>query len=338
MLQEARRTLFSVTRTANLERGFWRVTWVMSVVLFLTGAAVTARHAWQEVDGWLRAGGPAPDGPPIVYAFGNLAQFGAGSTPHLIREEIDGMLAGAKKLLKESPALAGVKKAHPALSNEDAAQFLAISRWVERRRPTDRRGEMPADPVSFVYVGPKDVPSAVYSRRALLHAEAQGELSGAAEAGLVDLRKRYGFSGPVTKPFSLDVFRFLGLTIVAGALPWGLFLFGRWIAYGFKLNAPAEARPDTPGAHRLAAAGGGSVMARFYYVVSRNRPDLYDLLRQEFRSEHGMQVIIDRRFTDQRRRDAGWAAERRSGDRRTQDIDIGQELLERGCTIVRRDE
>jgi len=79
-------------------------------------------------------------------------------------------------------------------------------------------------------------------------------------------------------------------------------------------------------------------VARHLFIVSRQSPDLYAYLSQEFSSEPDVTVILDRR---QHERGAGepeaaGLAERRQGDRRVK-TEIGTQLSALGYAFVRID-
>ena len=69
-------------------------------------------------------------------------------------------------------------------------------------------------------------------------------------------------------------------------------------------------------------------MAGILMIVARDRPDLYDRLRQEFNGDRAVSVVLDRRFGE-RRRDSveATAAEQRSAERRRRDIEDGLQRL-----------
>ena len=54
----------------NCERGFWRMTLVISLLLFLPGACFVVWAGWEAWIRWNKAGGPNLDGPQRVFAFG----------------------------------------------------------------------------------------------------------------------------------------------------------------------------------------------------------------------------------------------------------------------------
>ena len=58
-------------------------------------------------------------------------------------------------------------------------------------------------------------------------------------------------------------------------------------------------------------------MTRHLFLVSRHHPDLYDYMREHFVTEPDVEVILDRRRAQRRRRAMAVTGERRSGERRT---------------------
>ena len=84
-------------------------------------------------------------------------------------------------------------------------------------------------------------------------------------------------------------------------------------------------------------------MARFLYIVARDRMDLYDRLREEFSRQSDVQVILDRRLGErrqgERRTECGrdLPGRRRGGDRRRR-ADLQRELREVGFIITPLDE
>jgi hypothetical protein len=69
-------------------------------------------------------------------------------------------------------------------------------------------------------------------------------------------------------------------------------------------------------------------MASVLMIVARDRPDLYDRLRQEFNNDRAVAVVLDRRFGERRREVVEAAtAEQRQRDRRRRDVDDGLQRL-----------
>jgi hypothetical protein len=75
-------------------------------------------------------------------------------------------------------------------------------------------------------------------------------------------------------------------------------------------------------------------MDRLVFVVRRERVKLHDSLQHALGDEAGVDVILDRRAGDRRRRDEIHMRERRRWDRRTRRF-ADNEIAERGWTIVR---
>ena len=62
-------------------------------------------------------------------------------------------------------------------------------------------------------------------------------------------------------------------------------------------------------------------MASVLMIVARDRAELYDRLCQEFHADHGVSVVLDRRFEERRRRAHAITAEQRRADRRQRHVD-----------------
>jgi hypothetical protein len=80
-------------------------------------------------------------------------------------------------------------------------------------------------------------------------------------------------------------------------------------------------------------------MARFLYIVARDRMDLYERFREEFGREGDIEVVLDRRRGErrqgERRLEGGRGLPgRRRGDRRQRRPDLAQELREVGYFIA----
>lgn len=71
------------------------------------------------------------------------------------------------------------------------------------------------------------------------------------------------------------------------------------------------------------------------FIVNREEPNLYEALRREFAGERRVEVIIDRRFGEQRREQAPFAEERRRGERRTR-AEADAHLRAVGWAVVRQ--
>ncbi len=78
-------------------------------------------------------------------------------------------------------------------------------------------------------------------------------------------------------------------------------------------------------------------MARFLYVVARDRLDLYDRLVAEFSREDDVKVVVDRRRRQRRQTAGTHEPDRRRLDRRGR-RDLDGELQSVGSFITRLDE
>jgi uridine kinase len=74
-------------------------------------------------------------------------------------------------------------------------------------------------------------------------------------------------------------------------------------------------------------------MARFLYVVARDRLDLYDRLQSEFSREDDVRVVVDRRRTERRQTANPHEPDRRRLERRMR-RDLDMELRSVGSFIT----
>lgn len=73
---------------------------------------------------------------------------------------------------------------------------------------------------------------------------------------------------------------------------------------------------------------------RLLFIVSRSRGPLYESLRRTFEADDSVQVVLDRRVAERRRRRRGpRTTERRRGERRAQ-REIDRQLRARGYAVV----
>lgn len=77
-------------------------------------------------------------------------------------------------------------------------------------------------------------------------------------------------------------------------------------------------------------------MTRYLFIVARDHPELCAHLEREFVSEEGVEVVLDRRQGERRRRAIGTTEERRRGDRRAHPP-IQHELNTLNFALVRAD-
>lgn len=90
------------------------------------------------------------------------------------------------------------------------------------------------DRVTYVYQpASATTPSILYSRKAILQAEANGTLTPEVQTALAALRAHYQFPGPVSRPFTRWS-PIAALTLGAAVAPWIIFFTIRWIVRGFK--------------------------------------------------------------------------------------------------------
>jgi hypothetical protein len=79
-------------------------------------------------------------------------------------------------------------------------------------------------------------------------------------------------------------------------------------------------------------------MARFIYVTSRERRDLYESLTAGFSGQQDIRVIVDRRRGERRAATVGGDAERRRGLDRRQHGDLDRELHAVGSFVTDAEE
>ena len=97
-------------------------------------------------------------------------------------------------------------------------------------------------------------------------------------------------------------------------------------------DLPTRSGRQTDGGHEDLTTGPG---VPALLIVSMERPDLYDYLRQRIEAEATGQVIVDRRLGERRQCSKGHEPERRQADRRLRP-GVGPELKRFGFAIVNR--
>lgn len=190
--------------SVNLERGFRRITWVVSITLFALGASFVVISWLDALDQWNRAWEPLPDGPTNVFVLGfGTVQFPSGFTEASLKEALD--------------------RQEEQIKNKQLV--LNLSDYIE-----------PRPLISFVYLpSSKEAPSILYSRKTILQAETKGELTQEGQEALSKLRKDYGFPSPGEKPYTLGNWAlYWGLALGVATVPWGVFYLVRWIVRGFR--------------------------------------------------------------------------------------------------------
>lgn len=75
-------------------------------------------------------------------------------------------------------------------------------------------------------------------------------------------------------------------------------------------------------------------MARYLFVLSYNDPARFDMVQERLAGKDDVEVVLDRRFRERRRRDSPAATEQRRVTRRRHDIEATLDNL--GWALVRR--
>jgi len=75
-------------------------------------------------------------------------------------------------------------------------------------------------------------------------------------------------------------------------------------------------------------------MTRYLFVISSNNLSRYEMVQQRVAGMHDVEVILDRRYRERRRRDVAPGIERRRTDRREHDVDVPLDQL--GWALVVR--
>ncbi|MGH7391745.1 MAG: hypothetical protein ACREM3_20160 [Candidatus Rokuibacteriota bacterium] len=75
-------------------------------------------------------------------------------------------------------------------------------------------------------------------------------------------------------------------------------------------------------------------MTRYLFVLSYSDPARFEMVQGRLAGKDDVEVVLDRRYRDRRRRDAPAATEQRRSDRRQHDI--GTTLDHLGWALVRR--
>lgn len=191
------------TTRMNLERGFRRITWVISMPLLLIGLAFVGSEGWNRLERWSQLDEPAPSSQDgfLVYL--------AGSPPSYV-------WFTSTVFMK--------------LTLDTGGYRTGGYRWVVELDPP-RKSEI----AFFYFPGTTDGPSALFSRNEILRAEATRQLTRAQQDILWDLRKDFRFPYPVSPPYtSREWVTYVSIVFGIAAVPWGLFYLFRWIALGFR--------------------------------------------------------------------------------------------------------
>ena len=253
----------------NLERGFRRLTWLISIAVLIAGAVIIVPDWWATWTLWNQAGGTVSDD-RIVVVSGFHIKFSKDATEAKIKEALDrAQMAAARQ--KEPPAPAAAeeediplsyfeqryKELHakkgktPAPASSSDIPSLDEIRQIRASSDKERddllaqiRSVTPAQQlthpvpnIAYVYQPSSGAaPSVLYSRKALLHAEAKDELAPETKAILTELRAVQLFPSPLRNPFGRwAISEFLELVLCA-SVPWAVFFLVRWIVLGFTPN------------------------------------------------------------------------------------------------------
>jgi hypothetical protein len=248
----------------NLERGFLRVTFAVSLILLVSGALVVGLMGWEEKKAWNEATQARTYDHPEVYVMRlGVVLFPPEFTDQQIKEELDRSAPSAiQKAMTRGNILRSLRAANrdyadltdsqlaSKLLSSDPLKWSALSDIVIGDGlqitllpvvPPTLFRLTPGDHISHLYIAssPGQV-SILYTRGQAIKAAASSE--GKAMIGLQDLATFY--DSPRARPAPFSVSRALALVASgAVALPWGLFFFLRWVARGF--SSTYESRPLT---------------------------------------------------------------------------------------------
>lgn len=212
----------------NLERGFRRITWIISLGLFTVSALVTF-FEWQTAKTlWNSAGESQPKGKPfVVYEIDqviHITSFSEDFTAKQIKESLD--KEGKQSVV---PFAESLQKKHLTVRE-------LLDATPEPYQPTTREKENLRDIFSYIYQFADDThPSALYTQKVILQAEAQGTLSPEVETIVAKLRSSGSFPSPISEPFARWS-PFAVFTLGATLAPWIFFFLIRWIVRGFRAD------------------------------------------------------------------------------------------------------
>jgi len=220
----------------NRERLFLAITVVLSLAILLFGVSVVGLDGWRRLERWEEAGKPVPHswvqmldsrlGPQQAYSLippryrrGPTLTWGDGILVHVAGSHLSDEWFG--------------RFASKADIKSTLDQLLGTGE-LRRNFDIDTLG---TDQVALIYF-PASVgsPSALYSRKAILHAEASGQLTRGQQEVLAELRKDYRFPYPVSPPLGFRQWRTsLSIVVCLAAVPWVFFFLIRWLV-GPKLD------------------------------------------------------------------------------------------------------
>jgi len=214
----------------NLKPVLLPITLVISIAILLLGLGLVGLEEWRRVERWNEAGEPVPHSwvrmmdnrleqrrayspIPRRYRPGPTPIWGEGILVHMAGSHSSDEWFGryASELFIQS-----------TLDQRSAAADL------RRNFDIDTLG---TDRVAFIYFPASEgSPSALYSRKAILHAEAGDHLTRVQQEVLAAVRKDYRFPYPVSPPFTLrDWIAYVSIVVCIAVVPWVIFFLIQWL-------------------------------------------------------------------------------------------------------------
>ena len=251
----------------NLERGFLRLTFAVSLVFLVAGALVVGITGWEDRVAWNEATQPRTYDQPEVYVMHlGVVQFPPESTDQQIKDTLDRSAPSAiQKAMARATILRSLRSAtrdYADLTDSELASKLLRDdplKWsglsdisigvglqvtlLPAVPPTAFR-QAQGDQISHLYIGSSpNQASMLYTRGEAIKAAALSQ----ARAVLVLRELASFYDSPRARPAPWSMARALVLVVVgAVALPWGLFFFLRWVARGFSGSSSESQRLMKP--------------------------------------------------------------------------------------------
>jgi len=215
----------------NLERMFPQITLVISIAILLLGLGFVGLEGWRRLERWNEAGDPVPHSLVRMMDSRLEQQRAYSQIPPRYRR-------GPTPIWGEG-ILVHVAGGH--LSDEwfgrSASEMFIQNTLDQRSAARDSRRNfdidtLGTDRVAFIYFPASEgSPSALYSRKAILHAEASAHLTPAQQEVLAQMRKDYRFPYPVSLPFGFREWgTSVSMVVCIAAAPWALFFLIHWLA------------------------------------------------------------------------------------------------------------
>ena len=215
----------------NLERVFLPITLVISIAILLLGIGLVGREGWRRLERWDEAGEPVPHS--WVRMMDNRLEQRRAYSPIPRRYR-----PGPTPIWGEG-ILVHVAESHSSDEwfGRYASEMFIQSTLDQRSAVGDLRRNfdidtLGTDRVAFIYFPASEGnPSALYSRKAILHAEASGHLTRTQQEVLTKARKDYRFPYPVSPPFTLrEWIASVSIAVCIAAVPWVFFFLIHWLA------------------------------------------------------------------------------------------------------------